>query len=482
MGTTRHPVPALRLRRSPNLAAKTFDFLQVRDLTIEDLLRDPMQQSIVIPIGKTFENGFTIECLVNTGPPASADRERGPIQLWTRTRASGEWLMLHFAPEYLDAPDVWHQLSIEYSPGAIPSTSAKTTVNTRTPALKSYPEFDHLWAHPVRIDALIISSEIWPEFMVSELRIWDRTFPRLVAHWVDLFRFARCDGRESGLIGYWKLAEGQGTRIGDSSGLAKAGVLTDGQWVSASESGLILECALEELRERRAEWNRKKSERRRLEQTNTELAQQKERLTARIEQLRIEQHEQEARLQKFADIEALLRKENADYEAWRRDIEDEGKVALDEFNRSLAQEIDEASQHLDENKSPYRLQGVSLEVKLLPIRTEAADGKDDFRVTFPALDDPVPPEHLSTLWLNFETRTPELDKPEEVVPPDVRGYTELAARRKLGAAGFRVEVIEQAVARDEDVGRVVAQIPTPDGKLTLNEIVAIVLGRASGAG
>ena len=85
------------------------------------------------------------------------------------------------------------------------------------------------------------------------------------------------------------------------------------------------------------------------------------------------------------------------------------------------------------------------------------------------------------------------EKPRERgVVPDVRGYTELAARRKLGQAGFRVEVMDQATENAEDNGRVIAQLWRVDGNIfqlpplpgkdpkqaELGALVTLLLGRS----
>jgi hypothetical protein len=130
---------------------------------------------------------------------------------------------------------------------------------------------------------------------------------------------------------------------------------------------------------------------------------------------------------------------------------------------------------LDKANSPYLLEGIDLDVKMLPTQTAE---EEDFRLVFPSINDPnVQAEQLSTLSLRFATRPKAPTRPEEIVP-NVSGYTELAARRKLGEVGFRVEVMDHIAERKEDVGRVFLQTPPPETEAVLDSIVTIFVGRS----
>ena len=146
-----------------------------------------------------------------------------------------------------------------------------------------------------------------------------------------------------------------------------------------------------------------------------------------------------------------------DSKEWQQRIQEGGKVGLDDFSESLAKEVDEASSKLIETNSPYQLQRVAFEAKMLPVQQK---DKPDFLVTFPQSDDEqIQPGQLSTLNLSFEPRPSPPPRTEEIVP-DVRGNTELVARRLLGQKGFQVEVLDQATDKPEEVDRVIDQFPT----------------------
>ncbi len=138
---------------------------------------------------------------------------------------------------------------------------------------------------------------------------------------------------------------------------------------------------------------------------------------------------------------------------------------------------------LIEAKSPYRLHSVAFDVKTLPVQ---AKDKPDFLVTFPQPEDQqIQAGQLSSVSLSFEARPPAPQRTELIVP-DVRGYTELAARRLLGQKGFQAEVLDQASDKSDEVDRVIDQQPKPGSSTgpehSLHQPVMLFIGRASGSG
>lgn len=120
---------------------------------------------------------------------------------------------------------------------------------------------------------------------------------------------------------------------------------------------------------------------------------------------------------------------------------------------------------------------------MLPVQQK---DKQDFLVTFPQTDDEqIQPGQLSTLNLSFEPRPSPPPRTEEIIP-DVRGYTELVARRLLAKKGFQVDVLDQATDKPEEVDRVIDQRPKggtstgPDQGL--HQPVTLFLGRAGESG
>ena len=72
-------------------------------------------------------------------------------------------------------------------------------------------------------------------------------------------------------------------------------------------------------------------------------------------------------------------------------------------------------------------------------------------------------------------------EPTTVVVPDVRGYTEVLARRRLNEVGLTTDVVVQALSSHDPAknGRVVTQLPEPDDEVTLQSPVTIFIGRVA---
>ncbi|MGQ0595194.1 MAG: PASTA domain-containing protein [Gammaproteobacteria bacterium] len=327
--------------------------------------------------------------------------------------------------------------------------------------------------------AIVLGANDLDSLSIAEVRLWDGG---LFASKEDQLEFVggrRLDGRESKLVGYWKLAEGQGTRLMDSSRFGNHGTLTGGEWLDATQSGLQLDCGFEVARQRREELRQLCEKIQDLKDEAAGLAQQKDLLNSNIEHLRNEQARLDSDMQAIdMDLKLELQALEQEFAEWKKLIKDGGKVGLDDFSESVASEVQEASEALGEAKSAYQLQSVGLEVKMLPVQRE---GEEDFMVTFPQLDDEqVQAGQLSTLNLSLEPRPPSPPRIEKPVP-DVRGYTELVARRLLGQAGFRVDVMDHAAENEAEFDRVIGQEPGAGTKTGLNKTVTIFLGRASGA-
>ena len=340
-----------------------------------------------------------------------------------------------------------------------------------------------------RVRALVLGTWDLESFSVADVRFWKgRCLPALEEQ-LEFLGGRRLDGRESQLMGYWKLAEGQGERLVDSSRLGNHGILYGGKWVEASQSDLRLECSFEVVRQRQEELRQQCERMSQLKGEVANLLQQTDQLTRFIQRLEEERKEIEQQKQKInEETELELQTLKTEFAAWKKAIDEGGKVGLDHYSESVAKAVQEASEELAAKKEkakkyklaqPYQLQSVGLDVKMLPVQNE---GEADFRVIFPQPEDPtVQPGQLSTLALSFEPRLQEPEKKKEVVP-DVRGYTEVLARRILSGKGFRVEMLDQAVDKEELIDRVIGQVPEPDPEkpFELNGTVTLLLGRASG--
>jgi hypothetical protein len=573
------PVPAVKLRKATTLAE--LDERIRSGVGIEALLADPIPETIVLPPDWQYSSAgdeFTVELstrgatgysyflhlVVEPRPSALAAISFSQIQVNGPAGGFGGSL-----PRVDWGFDDWVRWSITVGRGYVSYLAAKHPglldpfVDSRS-LQGLYP--------PYRVRAIILGANDLDSLSIAEVRLWDGSFFGTLADQLEFLGGRRLDGREAKLVGYWRLAEGEGTRVMDSSRFGNHGTLTGGEWLAADQSGLQLECSFEVARQRREELHEQCQKIQKLKDESAGLAQQNNQLRSHIGKLQQEQTDIENRKQ---EIEQELASEKQDLERefaeWKTLIEDGGKVGLDDFSASVAAEVQQASDELIagrydlhftsvdttdsllnegrslvivalvgsdlhirifdagggkvldkaekelvsgetltalkrrltplppvtslseedkqkiiidatsiagyERKSPYRLQGVGFEVKMLPVQKE---GEEDFMVTFPQPEDEqIQPGQLSTLSLSFEPRPPSPPRTEKAVP-DVRGYTELVARRLLGQAGFRVDVLDQATEKDAEIDRVISQEPAPGTETGLNRTVILLLGRASG--
>ncbi len=480
--------------------------LWAQQMTAQDLIAKPPQESIVIPLDWTrTSETLAIQYCVRLSTIELFHSAIGPrlvgypgVVIFVLFRdESGRLIVLESGPQslsfvntggssawadgiYWATRDQGLDMTVFVAPGYTSALRGDTTITSFNVPVDA--------SVTAKIEAIIVSADeeyavANSEFMVGEIRVWEgRGFADLES--LKALRGMRLDGREPGLIGYWKLSEGQGTRIEDSSRYGHHGTLMGGSWVSATDSGLTLDCAREvgreNIRRGREGIGQQLNTNRLLTEEVERLTQEKQRLNTHIEQLKANRTALDDRFkQDLQARDAALQKLEGDYRAWQDDIEDGGKVAVSAFSNTIAQEIDRATQRLNTAQSPYSLQSVALEVKALPVA-----GQDDtgMRLRFPSMDDQkIQSDQLSTLRMSFAARPSEPVRARAAVP-DVRGCTEAPARRQLGVAGFRVEVLDQAARSEAEIGRVVSQVPSHDVLAEPDKVVRVFIGRASGAG
>ena len=475
------PVPAVILKRTEIL-----DNLddRLRKGGLEALLAAPIPEAIVLPLAiDSTDEEFVVELSTRGTTPLTFF-----LHLIVESRYSGV-SVISFSQNQIGSlgggrnPRVgfqgdWMRWSISFSASNVSYRFAKHAALNQVFGETRYIGLDY-----GRVEALVLGC--WdPEYLsyliVSEARFWKRGCLPVLEDQLEFLGGRRLDGRESQLMGYWKLDEGQGTRLADSSRFGNHGTLFGGEWVDASQSGLQLERSFEILRERQEDVRQHSERIYNLRGEVNSLKETADRLTRSIKSIKeerdaIEQERKTTETNRDRDIQAL----RDEFAAWQKAIDDGRKVGLDHLSESVAKAVQEASEDLTANKRPYQLQSVGLELKMLPVKNE---GEADFKVIFPQPEDPtVQPGQLSTLALSFEPRLREPEKEKEVVP-DVRGYTEVLARRILSGKGFRVEMLDQAVDKEELIDRVIDQVPEPDPKkpFELNGTVTLLLGRASG--
>lgn len=485
-------VPAIQLGQAAGLN----DFLVrvASSSNLQEILSSPPPETVVLPVDWVCDSarspGYTIELSTRGATPYvfflhvivelhpssfavigfSQNQVNGPGGGY-----GGRLPMIDWDPR-LD----WLRWSIFVAPGIVTYRAAAhhrlldPCSDGRTLAGVPFP-------HTVR--AIVLgSAEVMSA--VAEVRMWDGQLFDVLDDQLELLGNRRLDGRESALVGYWKLGEGSGSRLEDSSRFGHDGVVTGGRWLAASESDLRLDCSLDLVRRRRKA----------LIDLADAIRSQRDEIARRMQEVQsVRKHSDQIKKelelfegrkeQVLADRKRELKALKDAFQEWKQRIQDGGKVGLDYFSESLAKEVEGASAELIREKSPYRLQSVAFEVKMLPVQKE---GAQDFLVTFPQPDDDnVQPGQLSTLSLSLEPRPPTPLRAEQVVP-DVLGYTELVARRLLAKRGFQVEVMDQATDKPEKVNRVIDQEPkggtsTGPGQ-GLHKPVTLFLGRAGDSG
>lgn len=486
-------VPAVRLGNANRLPNVLSDFASGRT-TIAQIWADPPEQTVVIAVESSAPNdSFTIECFVR--PDQLFTFQFGvnhqPLHVLALDSYSTP-LVYSFVPyaTFYSVPRAWHHIeAVFHTWGSYPGIHNTTRYAAPDGTLAwsvdggvgyyPIPESWYRGGQKPKIVGIILGGWIYAECWYAEVRLWSlsaKDYP--VSQRFGDRRYRRLHGREPGLMGYWKLGEGAGPELLDSGRSGAVGKLTGGSWITAGQSDLTVDCTLEDVQALREAIRKTKDQFRGIATAAATRNQEADLLNTQITALRGEHHAMEAKLQSESEtLRRQVRDLEADFLEWQTDLRQGGRVALDRFSKSVAEEVERASQRLDEAKSLYSLQGVDLEVKLLPVQTPE---EEDFRIVFPAIDDPnLQADQLSTLSLNFTTRPKAPDHHQSTVP-DVTGYTLLGARRKLAQVGFRVEVVDEAVALEEEVGRVRGQVPEPNSERPLDSIVTLVVGRASG--
>lgn len=139
-------------------------------------------------------------------------------------------------------------------------------------------------------------------------------------------------------------------------------------------------------------------------------------------------------------------------------------MRLEEVAQSIAAQVHVADAQLRQANGFIRLGNVQLE---LQGRASTVDG--DVALDFADLR---APSHLALAFAqNASTNEISANGPQPV--PDVLGYTETMARRKLKSAGFDAIILRQGV---DDV-IVVRQVPAPGTVISLNTKIRLMIGQ-----
>lgn len=315
---------------------------------------------------------------------------------------------------------------------------------------------------------------------IAEARVWSTA--RTPAE-IQTFMLRRLGGDETGLIAYWKLNDGQVEHVQDSSKNKWNGVQRGVDW-NPSDLPLAIVTVEQEIQiDLDAELKKVRLERDDLrQQLETALAQLD---TATRQARTLEQNleaSRAAQTQELARLQETQRQQIADLEQQHTDrlesLSAEGPVTLTNLIKNANDQITRAREELLKQGGNYRLGRVTMELKMVP----AASGTS---MIFPKPEEMGTVHDLSTVNLDFAPKeaaeTPR-DLGNEV--PDVKGYTELLAQRKLREAGFVMDVIYQAVTAVEDgkpsmEDRVVNQNPKPKERAQPFSTITVFIGKKS---
>ena len=315
---------------------------------------------------------------------------------------------------------------------------------------------------------------------IAEVRLWSTARSAAEIHGA-LFR--RLVGDETDLQAYWPLSEGQGDAFGDLGPTALNGTGENVRWVAAElpprlPAGEVAEADLaylvRQLEERIAENSEEldRAVRRRKYREGRKSLRESELDAA--EQARLTEESQldatwESRiLSRQREVDAILA-------ARRQEDLQEVDALLDDIVKKTHEQIARARGDLDRRDGIYRLGRVSVDLRYVA----GAGGRG---AVFPEVDAPVEGDRVTSLSLDFAPDTGTEPPPEEprYLVPDVVGYTDTLAQRKLVDAGFLAESHAQAVPGEPGwVGRVVSQLPAAGSESVPNATVRMFVGKES---
>lgn len=156
----------------------------------------------------------------------------------------------------------------------------------------------------------------------------------------------------------------------------------------------------------------------------------------------------------------------------QRELTDQSGVTIATLIEDANNQISKARGLLKE--SDYNLGHVNLQFKMIPNETGSG-------VIFPSTEQIADSAGaLSTIDIEFAPKeaTKVVEKPTKEVP-DVKGLTEVMARRKIAQLGFMTEVKYKAVEDRKDKDRVVIQDPDPNNSplAEINTTILIFIGK-----
>ena len=428
----------------------------------------------------------------------------------------------HMTPEFQDfhgplanppALNRWTHVALSFwamevpaVPGGQTEAKGELRFSYRQDDQSSFEGAVQLESESYRLSSLVLAAENGATHLFAELRLWHPCpSPGLLLEYRD----RPIEGGLTGLVGYWRLDEGSGNLMVDSSLGANDGIIEGGKYRMDSglalRIGVVFDPGTGRARmpngrnyppgSERVMW--RDPPRSQIEQTHlNDVEEVRRRLLSTVskrsgmdalfhdatEDLRAQQARRDAESEALEDVKTEKKKAVEDRRkkiqdeqlAILKSIETSQKIHLKDFIVRLQGDLRHGRERISkEYGRVYGLDAVSMDVKVVP-------GVGGIGLHLPEAGISIDPERLSTLKLRFRAvPTEEEEKPKSAPVPALEGSTEDFARRKLVQAGFRVEAVHQEVSDPAQEGRVLAQIfeatDKPDQAL-LASVVTLVVG------
>jgi hypothetical protein len=207
----------------------------------------------------------------------------------------------------------------------------------------------------------------------------------------------------------------------------------------------------------------------------TSLSQESQKASTEVKTLQTQIAAQQAQINqlgKLASDNALLQKQIDALKAGKA-----AQVSLGNLISDTSSQLEQVQQRLKEEGRSFRLGKISMDLKVLP-----TGAGTDLTFLRPEEMGTVSAEQLSAIKVDFNpTSVPAAAEARQVAVPQLIGYTQVMARRKLADGGFVVDITYEAVkpepGKPNPAGRVVSQWPKPNELVAPGSRVSIAIGK-----